>query len=241
MWNRSLLSLRPSHHSRHFCMNKICWESWVLQSVFVVEARKQHFAWQALSSLPLEKLDLRGLRGPPGTGDALAQARSLGLRSERFLWIALVGSTRLWRTRASKTCSFSSVRLVMSVLRPRGFAILIGGIFQHFPQIFGRFFTNLLHGGFSRHLEAQHDSHPSLPPWESDWRCRCWGLSPAILNFFQISHFCTSQALANAVHNNTTLTDLGLQNNQIRDKGVEARVFQFSISFRFPHFAHRRL
>ena len=53
---------------------------------------------------------------------------------------------------------------------------------------------------------------------------------------FMISHFCL-QALANALQHNTTLTHLNLWANQIGVGGVEARVLQFSIFFRF-HILH---
>ena len=45
------------------------------------------------------------------------------------------------------------------------------------------------------------------------------------------SRICCMEALADALQHNTTLTYLDLVVNQIGDKGVEARVLQFSISF----------
>ena len=47
------------------------------------------------------------------------------------------------------------------------------------------------------------------------------------------SQICCPQALANAMQHNIILTNLDLRGNQIGDKGVEAQVLQFSISFRF--------
>ena len=80
----------PAHHSCHFSfLGNLFPES---SKVFFV-ARKQR---QALRSLQLEKLDLQRRLNGPGSGDALAKARSLGLRS-KFLWIALVASPGLGR------------------------------------------------------------------------------------------------------------------------------------------------
>ena len=85
----------------------LCWEPWVVQSVFVVDAQEQHFAWQALSSLPLEKLVLYELEGPAGTGDALAQAMVTGTPFEA---ISVDRFGRLRSTRASKSWSSAGVR-----------------------------------------------------------------------------------------------------------------------------------
>ena len=76
----------------------------------VVDARMQHFAWQALSSLPLKKLELWNLEGPAGTGVALAQARKLGsIRSDFCGSLWSLGRRRWPRssrtTIASQKCS----------------------------------------------------------------------------------------------------------------------------------------
>ena len=52
------------------------------------------------------------------------------------------------------------------------------------------------------------------------------------INIYNFRFICCPQALANAMQLNTTLTNLDLPWNKIGDKGVEARVLQFSISFR---------
>ena len=66
---------------------------------------------------------------------------------------------------------------------------------------------------------------------------RVWRPGSCNSQFLSDFTFCTSQALANALQHNKSLTYLDLGGNQIGDKGVEARVLQFSISFRF-HILH---
>ena len=100
----------------------------------------------------------------------------------------------------------------------------------------------LLPAGFGRCNTAQSEPYRDRPRWKSDWWQRGWGpefcfLSMHFPNLLLDFTFCTSQALANAMKHNKTLTILELGHNKIGDKGVEARVLQFSISFRF-HIYH---
>ena len=117
--------------------------------VFFV-ARKQR---QALRFL----LELQRLNGPAGSGDAMAQARSLGLRSsvDRFGRQALaehksLKKLKLWRCQVGDHGA-----------KARAFAILIRGIFHHFLQISAD-------RGFSRRLPAAQP-HQSQPWLEWDW------------------------------------------------------------------------
>ena len=221
--------------SLFFLQEEICWRSWVVQSVFFLNARKQHFAWQALRSLPLQKLELRHLEGPEGTGVASAQARSLrSVRSDfcGSLWSlhqALAAMLKDHKSLKKLVLNWCEVGDVGA--QALGFwwvlLFLIGGIFHHFPQIPVDF-----HEFVARRLWPMHWSTTIPSPISTSVQIRLVirGSRPGSCNSQFLSNFtfCTAQALANAMQHDQSLSYLNLWGNQIGDNGVEARVVQFS-------------